>query len=171
MSFSSVHWQSLGNDAGALVAPSAGKRELLAEPGSEPRLVDLACRDREHRVDRLVDIRPRATQVPSCQDRWHPVDARSGRHGWKFDNDLGYEDTNWQWRAWAGLQAVLSPVPSRSRTSANCWDDSDGRLLSGEYRYTITFDLNDMPPSVRSSMSTISSQSTSSPGLSTFVVW
>jgi hypothetical protein len=69
-----------------------------------------------------------------------------GRNSWKFDNDLGYRDTNWQWRAWAGLQAVLSPVPSRSHTSANCWDDSDGRPLSGEHRYTITFDLNDMPP-------------------------
>ena len=48
-----------------------------------------------------------------------------GRNGWKFDNDLGYKDTNWQWRAWAGLQAVLAPVPSRSHTSANCWDDSE----------------------------------------------
>jgi hypothetical protein len=69
-----------------------------------------------------------------------------GRNGWKFDNDLGYKDTNWQWRAWAGLQAVLSPVPSRSHTAANCWDDSDGRLLSGEHRYAITFDLKNMPP-------------------------
>jgi hypothetical protein len=69
-----------------------------------------------------------------------------GPNGWKFDNDLGYRDTNWQWRAWAGLQAVLSPVPSRSHTSANCWDDADGRPLSGEHRYTITFDLHDMPP-------------------------
>jgi hypothetical protein len=69
-----------------------------------------------------------------------------GRNGWKFDTDLGYKDTNWQWRAWAGLQAVLAPVPSRSHTAANCWDDSDGRPLSGEHRYTITFDLNDMPP-------------------------
>jgi hypothetical protein len=42
-----------------------------------------------------------------------------GRNGWKFDTDLGYKDTNWQWRAWSGLQAVLAPVPSRSHTAAN----------------------------------------------------
>jgi hypothetical protein len=69
-----------------------------------------------------------------------------GQNGWKFDTDLGYKDTNWQWRAWAGLQAVLAPVPSRSHTAANCWDDSEGRPLSGEHRYTITFDLDNMPP-------------------------
>jgi len=69
-----------------------------------------------------------------------------GRNGWKFDTDLGYEDNDWQQRAFYGLQAVLAPVPSRSHTAANCWDDSEGQPLSGEHRYTITFDLNNMPP-------------------------
>ncbi len=50
--------KSIGNDAGVLVAPSAWKRELLAEPVREPRFVDLAGCDGEHRVDRLVDIGP-----------------------------------------------------------------------------------------------------------------
>jgi hypothetical protein len=37
-------------------------------------------------------------------------------------------------------------VPSRSHTGAFCLKDSQARPLSGEYRYTITFDLNNMPP-------------------------
>jgi len=68
------------------------------------------------------------------------------RNGWEFFTDLGYKDTDWRQRALGGLIAILGPVPSRSHTPALCLKDSEGRPLSGEYRYTITFDLNDMPP-------------------------
>jgi hypothetical protein len=40
--------------SGARGTTSARKRDPLAQP----RFVDLACRDREHRVDRLLDIEP-----------------------------------------------------------------------------------------------------------------
>jgi hypothetical protein len=69
-----------------------------------------------------------------------------GRNGWELSSDLGYKDTDWLNRARYGLIAVLGPVPSRSHTGAFCLKDSKDRPLSGEYRYTITFDLNDMPP-------------------------
>jgi hypothetical protein len=68
------------------------------------------------------------------------------RNGWEFKNDLGYRDTDWRQRAFWGLIAILGPVPSRSHTGAFCLKDSQGRPLSGEYRYTITFDMNNMPP-------------------------
>jgi hypothetical protein len=68
------------------------------------------------------------------------------RNGWSFSNDLGYRDTDWLQRARWGFIAITTPVPSRSHTAALCLKDSQGRPLSGEYRYTITFDLNDMPP-------------------------
>jgi hypothetical protein len=68
------------------------------------------------------------------------------RNGWSFSNDLGYRDTDWLQRARWGFIAIGAPVPSRSHTAAFCLKDSQGRPLSGEYRYTITFDLNDMPP-------------------------
>jgi hypothetical protein len=68
------------------------------------------------------------------------------RNGWGLSSDLGYKDTDWLERARYGLIAVLAPVPSRSHTGAFCLKDSKGRALSGEHRYTITFDLNDMPP-------------------------
>jgi len=68
------------------------------------------------------------------------------RNGWYFTNDLDYSDSDWLQRARYGLTAVLAPVPSRSHTPAFTDRDTQGRPLSGEHRYTITFDLNDMPP-------------------------
>jgi hypothetical protein len=68
------------------------------------------------------------------------------RNGWNFSSDLGYKDTDWRMRAFNGLIAVLAPVPSRSHTGAFCLKDSEGRELSGEHRYTITFDLDNLPP-------------------------
>jgi hypothetical protein len=68
------------------------------------------------------------------------------RNGWDFTSDLGYRDTDWRQRARYGLIAVLAPVPSRSHVGTLCMEDSEGRPLSGEHRYTITFDLTDMPP-------------------------
>lgn len=68
------------------------------------------------------------------------------RNGWNFSTTFGYKDTNWRLRAFNGLIAVLAPVPSQSHTAAFCLNDSEGRLLSGEHHYTITFDLNDLPP-------------------------
>jgi hypothetical protein len=67
-------------------------------------------------------------------------------NGWSLGTDLGYKDTNWLERARYGYIAVLGPIPSRSHTGAFGVKDSKGRPLSGEHRYTITFDLNDMPP-------------------------
>src|SRR5215467_14041761 len=66
--------------------------------------------------------------------------------GWRLSTDLGYKNTDWALRAGFGLIAVLRPIPSRSHTGALGLNDSQGRPLSGEHRYTITFDLNDMPP-------------------------
>jgi hypothetical protein len=68
------------------------------------------------------------------------------RNGWDFSSDLGYRDTDWRRRASYGLVAVLAPVPSRSHIGSMCLVDSKGRPLSGAHRYTITFDLDDMPP-------------------------
>ena len=66
--------------------------------------------------------------------------------GWLLGTDLGYRDTDWVTRAAYGLVAVLGPVPSRSHTAAHGFRDSAGRPLSGENRYTLTFDFGDLPP-------------------------
>jgi hypothetical protein len=67
-------------------------------------------------------------------------------NGWSLNTDLGYRDTDWLQRAFYGYIAVLGPIPSRSHTGALGTKDSKARPLSGEHRYTITFDLNDLPP-------------------------
>ncbi len=68
------------------------------------------------------------------------------RNGWGMSSSLGYKDTDWVNRARYGLIAVLAPVPTQSHTGAFCLNDSKGRPLTGEYRYTITFNLKDPPP-------------------------
>jgi hypothetical protein len=67
-------------------------------------------------------------------------------NGWTLFTDLGYKDTDWLNRARFGYVAILAPIPCGSHTAAFGVKDSMGRLLSGENRYTITFDLNDLPP-------------------------
>jgi hypothetical protein len=67
-------------------------------------------------------------------------------NGWTFFTDLGYKDTDWSNRARFGYIAVLGPIPCGSHTAAFSVKDSQGRPLSGENRYTITFDLHDLPP-------------------------
>ena len=68
------------------------------------------------------------------------------RNGWSFQTTFGYRDTDWRSRAFNGLIAVLAPVPSQSHTGAFCMKDSEGRPMTGEHRYTITFDLDALPP-------------------------
>jgi hypothetical protein len=67
-------------------------------------------------------------------------------NGWSLLSDIHYKDTDWVDRARYGLIAVLGPIPFRSHNGAFCLKDSKGRPLSGEHRYTITFDLKDLPP-------------------------
>ena len=68
------------------------------------------------------------------------------RNGWSFQTTFGYRDTDWRSRAFNGLIAELAPVPSQSHTGAFCMKDSEGRPMTGEHRYTITFDLDALPP-------------------------
>jgi hypothetical protein len=67
-------------------------------------------------------------------------------NGWSLQTDLGYRDSDWTARARNGLVAVLAPVPFRSHTGAFAIKDSEGQPFSGEHRYTITFDMKDLPP-------------------------
>ena len=73
-------------------------------------------------------------------------DAGLQMNGWTLFTDLGYKDTDWLNRARFGYIAIGAPIPCGSHTAAFCVKDSKGHPLSGENRYTITFDLNDLPP-------------------------
>ncbi|MNJ11494.1 hypothetical protein D3C77_56690 [compost metagenome] len=67
-------------------------------------------------------------------------------NGWSMSTDLGYRDSDWLMRAVYGYIAILGPIPSRSHTGSLALRDADGQPLSGEHRYTVTFDLANMPP-------------------------
>lgn len=67
-------------------------------------------------------------------------------NGWTLSSDLEYQDTDWLLRAVYGSITIAAPVPSRSHTAAFCSRDSQGQTLSGEHRYTLTFDLDNLPP-------------------------
>ena len=73
-------------------------------------------------------------------------DAGLQMNGWTLLTDLGYKNTDWLNRARWGYIAILAPIPCASHTAAFCVKDSMGRPLSGENRYTISFDLNALPP-------------------------
>ncbi|MGY3618841.1 DUF1214 domain-containing protein [Bradyrhizobium sp. USDA 10063] len=45
-----------------------------------------------------------------------------------------------------GLTTIGAPIDLRSHASAMAFVDSEGRPFDGAYRYTLTFDTNDLPP-------------------------
>lgn len=67
-------------------------------------------------------------------------------NGWRLSTDMGYHDSDWNRRARSGMFSVLGPVPTRSHTAAVGSKDAQGQALHGANRYTITFNLDDLPP-------------------------
>jgi len=49
-------------------------------------------------------------------------------------------------RAGFGLVAILGPVPLQSHTGGWCQLDAGGEALTGANRYTLTFELDNLPP-------------------------
>jgi hypothetical protein len=73
-------------------------------------------------------------------------DAGLQMNGWTLLTDLGYKNTDWLNRARWGYIAILAPIPCGSHTAAFCVKDSMGHPLSGENRYSMTFETNNLPP-------------------------
>ncbi|MDT4807922.1 hypothetical protein FQZ97_407760 [compost metagenome] len=67
-------------------------------------------------------------------------------NGWKLQTSLGYDDNDYVLRAGAAEIAWGSPVPYQSHTIAYGLQDADGQPLDGRHRYTLTFDLGQLPP-------------------------
>ena len=70
-------------------------------------------------------------------------------NGWGVvRNDGGFE-TRWMDRAIIADAAWAAPDKNISHGGAFLFTDSDGKPLSGANKYTITFDMNDLPSSGR----------------------
>lgn len=67
-------------------------------------------------------------------------------NGWMLQSSLFYDDLDYVAKAGANDVAWGTPVPYQSHSIAYVFRDSEGRPLDGRHRYTMTFDLDDLPP-------------------------
>ncbi len=64
----------------------------------------------------------------------------------QLSTDYNYDETNWVLRAGYGILAIAAPVPAYSHTGTFSFVDSEGRKLHGDHRYTLTFNMANLPP-------------------------
>ena len=134
------------------------ERSELHQTGGRPQGVQAFAKFERLGLKAGADLRPgkltpdiKAAVEAGIEDGRNAVIARLSQttginmNGWSLGTDLGYKDTDWLERARYGYIAVLGPIPSRSHTGAFGIKDSRPPPI-GEHRYTIAFDLNDMPP-------------------------
>lgn len=67
-------------------------------------------------------------------------------NGWRLQSNLFYDDLDYVAKAGAQDAAWGTPVPYQSHTIGYLFRDSAGRSLDGNRRYTISFDLANLPP-------------------------
>ena len=67
-------------------------------------------------------------------------------NGWKLQTSLFYSENDYVLRAGAAEIAWGSPVPFESHTIGFGLVDSKGETLDGSHSYTLTFDLDNLPP-------------------------
>ena len=67
-------------------------------------------------------------------------------NGWMEVRNAGGFDTNWLDRAVMGDAGWAGPDRNVSHTGAFRFDDADGEPLNSNNRYTLTFDMDDLPP-------------------------
>ena len=67
-------------------------------------------------------------------------------NGWKLQSSLFYDDADYPAHAGAVDVAWGTPVPYQSHTIAYVFDDAAGYKLDGAKNYTLTFDIDHLPP-------------------------
>lgn len=67
-------------------------------------------------------------------------------NGWQLQSSLFYDALNYRARAGAQDVAWGSPVHYQSHSIAYLFADSEGRPLDSSQRYTLTFDVDNLPP-------------------------
>ena len=73
-------------------------------------------------------------------------DSLLDMNGWKLQTGFFYDDNDYVLRAGAAEIAWGSPVPYPSHTIGFGLVDSRGRALEGGHRYTLSFDVDALPP-------------------------
>lgn len=94
-------------------------------------------------------------QRASIEDGFRRAREQAGRafestqvdmNGWRLQSSLFFDDLDYIAKAGADDVAWGTPVPYESHTIAYVFDDSESRPLEGRYDYTLTFDVDDLPP-------------------------
>lgn len=67
-------------------------------------------------------------------------------NGWKLQTSLFYDSNDYRVRAGTADYAWGSPVPYQSHTIGFGLTDAKGRLFDGAHKYSITFDVKNLPP-------------------------
>ena len=67
-------------------------------------------------------------------------------NGWGSVRNAGGFETRWMDRAVIADAAWAAPDKNISHAGAFLFTDADGQPLSGKNKYTMTFDMNDLPP-------------------------
>jgi hypothetical protein len=86
----------------------------------------------------FVEAKTEATQ--------HVESALINRNGWLCDNEMVQDINDYVRQGYYGLTTIGAPIPKRSHSAAFCFTDSEGKPLTGASKYTMTFELDDMPP-------------------------
>ena len=73
-------------------------------------------------------------------------DMQIVRNGYSWTTSLFYSENNWPLRAGNGGHAIGAPIPSESHTGAMCFTDARDRPLDATYAYTLSFDMDELPP-------------------------
>jgi hypothetical protein len=72
--------------------------------------------------------------------------SRFDKNGWSMSIGLIEDINDYVSQGYYGLTAIGAPIPARSHSAAFGFVDTDGHPFTGGSRYTLTFDLNDLPP-------------------------
>lgn len=72
--------------------------------------------------------------------------SRFDKNGWSMSIGLIEDINDYVSQGFYGLTTIGAPIPARSHSAAFGFVDTDGHPFTGGSRYTLTFDLNDLPP-------------------------
>ncbi|WP_024793966.1 DUF1254 domain-containing protein [Tomitella biformata] len=127
------------------------RRDSMKECGTIERLADLGLRDGvDFEPERLTDVQRGAIERGFSQARIASRDAfdktQIDMNGWRLQSSLFYDDLDYRSKAGANDVAWGTPVPYQSHTIGYLFEDSDGRPFDGADSYTITLDVNNLPP-------------------------
>ena len=68
------------------------------------------------------------------------------KNGWSMSIGLLEDINDYISQGYYGLTTIGAPIPARSHLGAFGFVDTDGQPFTGASKYTLTFDMNDLPP-------------------------